>query len=194
MFFMSIEQMRVAIEETSGFGEFVKSNPDSYLGIGFFIIDLQNDGASQRSLDYYIPSNKKIASFDLLGNHKISEQLVEKKLEPLGEVMLDVDRVIDIIRAELNKREILLGLQKIIAIVSRKDLEVVWNVNVILTNTDFVKLRVRDIDGVVSKFELINLMSLITSIKKPAIGERIDFYDIKTDSGGSNNESKKSLG
>ncbi len=170
--------MRVTIENTPGFKDFHKSNPDAYLGIGFFIIDFQNESASQRSLDYYIPSTKKIASFDLAGNHKISEQLVEKRLDELGEIRLGVDEVVEIIKAELNKKEILLGLQKVIAVVQKKDLEVVWGVNAILTNTDFIKIRVRDSDSVVSKFELINLMSLISTVKKPLVDEKLEFYEI----------------
>ena len=169
---------RGSIEKTNGFREFIKANSDSYLGIAFFVIDFQNDSASQRSLDYYMPSTKKIASFDLSGNYKVSEQLVEKRLDPLDDVRLGIEEVIAIIREELNKKEILLGIQKVIAVLQKKDLEVVWSVNVILTNTDFIKIRIRDNDSTISKFELINLMSLISTVKKPAVGEKLEFYDV----------------
>src|SRR3989344_5337005 len=98
---MDLLEMKRVVESTDGFREFIKSNPDSYLSIGFFVIDFQNDNASQRSLDYYMPSSKKIASFDLLGNYKISEQLVEKRLDPLDEVRLGIDEIISVIKGEL---------------------------------------------------------------------------------------------
>jgi len=163
--------MKDAVESTEGFEKFLKSHPDAYAGIGFFIWDYEDSTKNVENLDYYIPSNGKIASFDIEGNNKISEQVVEKVVEPLGEVLMDTDQVRELVKAELNKREILFGIQKIIAVLQRKDLEVSWNLSCILTNTDFAKIRIRDADSFVTKFEIINLMSLISLGKKP------DFID-----------------
>jgi hypothetical protein len=179
---MNIKEMQAVIESTQGYREFMEKYPDAYLAIGFFIIDFDNESATQKQLDYYIPSRKKIGSFDLLGNYKVSEQLVEKELLPMGNATLGVDEVIEIVKSELNKREILLGLQKVIAILSRIDMELSWSVNVILTTTDFIKMKVKDDDSSVGKFEMINLASLIKIRKKPqTVDGDVQFYEIKPD-------------
>jgi len=188
---MSIREMKWQVENTNGFKKFISENPDAYLGAGFFIIDFEKEEASQRQMDYYIPSSKKIASFDLTGNYKVSEQLVEKPLEEIGaeEAKLSVDDVIEIVKAELNKREILLGIQKIIAILQKKDLEVSWHLSCILTGTDFAKVRIRDSDASVAKFEQINLMSLMDIRKK---GDNLPFD--KMERGKTEDESERNMG
>ncbi len=169
------------------FKDFISQYPDAYPGAGFFIIDFENTDASQRHLDYYIPQEKKIASFDLMGNHKISEQLIEKPLQDLGEIKLSIDDVIQIIRDELLRRDIKLGIKKVIAVLQVSNLELLWSISCILSNTDFAKMRILDSDSIVKKFEIISLMSLINVKKKQPI-EKVDvggvvdgsveFYDI----------------
>jgi len=163
---MKIRDMHEYISATKQFKEFIAENPDSYFGAGFFIINLEDNDSSQRHLDYYLPSTKKIASFDLMGNFKISEQLVERPLEPIDEVRLSVDEVVEIVNKELEKREINVKLQKVIAVLQKKDMELSWNLSCILSNTDFAKMRIKDLDSSIVKFEMINLRDLISVRKK----------------------------
>ena len=173
---MKIRDMHDYIKNTKQFQEFINGSPDAYFGAGFFIIDFQNPNANEEQLDYYIPSTKKIASFKLSGEFKISEQLVEKPLEEIGmdEVKLSIDDIIEIVKAEMNKKEIAQGIQKIIAVLQKINLELLWSISAILTSSDFAKIRIRDIDASIAKFEKINLMSLIDLRKKADVMDKKD--------------------
>ncbi len=180
---MKIRDMHDYIKNTKQFQEFINGSPDACFGAGFFIIDFQNPNANEEQLDYYIPSTKRIASFKLSGEFKISEQLVEKPLDEIdiNEVKLSIDDIIEIVKAEMNKREIAVGMQKIIAVLQKINLEVIWSISAILTSSDFAKIRIRDIDASVAKFEKINLMSLIDVRSKKPLNDKIDDKNILTD-------------
>ena len=71
---MKIQPYITKLNDSKIYKEFAKNYKDSFLVAGFFILDLEM-GKNLHQIDYYVPSQKKVAAFSLDGN--ISMQLLE---------------------------------------------------------------------------------------------------------------------
>ncbi len=166
--------------------DFQKKNDDSFLIAGFFILDLETQ-KNLHQIDYYIPSQKKIAAFTVDGGVKMQvldlmkADIVPEKLDI--KTNIDLDALPGILEDEMKNRSITEEIKKIIAIVQTIDGKKIWNLNCILSGMGILKAHVEDESQTVLKMEKSNLMDYM---KKLPIGDAI-----KLQTPGS--ESKKDL-
>jgi len=99
------------------FKKFMKDNKDAYLCSGFFVIDkdLKNPDNKQH-FDYYIPSSKKMFSFQLEDGIKIVpvEMLNRKVPEKISKHEFDFGEIEKMIEEEMEKQNVKNKIQKII--------------------------------------------------------------------------------
>ena len=99
------------------FKNFMKDNRDAYLCSGFFVIDkdLKNPDNKQH-FDYYVPSSKKMFSFQLEDGIKIVpiETLNKKVPEKISKSEFDFGEIEKMIEEEMEKQNVKNKIQKVI--------------------------------------------------------------------------------
>ena len=99
------------------FKNFMKDNRDAYLCSGFFVIDKNTKNPDNKQhFDYYIPSSKKMFSFQLEDGIKIVpiDTLNKEIPEKISKHEFDFDEIEKIIEEEMEKQNVKSKIQKII--------------------------------------------------------------------------------
>ncbi len=105
------------------FDKFIKENKDAFPVSGFFVLDLVGKD-SQQHFDYYIPSTKKLFSFQLeKGGEPVPIELVEgfKANKIAMNYNFDFKDVDALIQEEMEKKEIKNKIQKFLFSLQIKD-------------------------------------------------------------------------
>ena len=163
---MKIQPYISKLNKSSKFKEFVQQNPNAYMAAGFFVLDFQ-ENKNVHQIDYYIPNNKKMATFELDKgvDMKISEAV--NKTTPIkidGKTKLDLDILKGIVEDEMKNRTITHKLQKIIAVLQNLNGKLIWNLNCITSDMGVIKLHIDDETHSVLKFETISLFDIVKKI------------------------------
>lgn len=148
------------------FKQFEKKNKKAYLCAGFFVLDFEL-GKNLHHIDYYIPSNKKIATFALDKGikMKISEAVTKKKPEKLeGKSKTDLDALKEIIEDEMKNRTVTEEIKKIIAILYSVEGKKLWHINCILSGFGILKVHLDDESSSVIEFEKTSLTDIMRKI------------------------------
>ena len=104
------------LKNSENFKEFIKKNKDAFACSGFFIIDKQGEGNKQH-FDYYIPSGKKMISFQLEDNCSIVPVEMIDKTEPEKVYLnceFDFDDIEKLIQDKMNQRGVKNKIQKLL--------------------------------------------------------------------------------
>ena len=111
---MNIQFYTEKLFSSDEFKSFMKKNKDAYLCSGFFVIDKNGDDNKQH-FDYYIPSSKKMFSFQLEGGIKMVpiEMLNEKIPKKISKPEFDFSNMEIMIQKEMEKQNIKNKIQKI---------------------------------------------------------------------------------
>lgn len=102
--------------DSEEFKKFKKENKDAYLCSGFFSIDRQGKD-NQQHFDFYVPSNKKMFSFQLEKEFEIvplenyGEMIPEKLSEKIN---FDFDEIEDIIINKMKEENVNKQVQKLL--------------------------------------------------------------------------------
>jgi len=104
------------LNSSDNFKSFMKKNPGAFLCSGFFIIDKQGIDNKQH-LDFYLPSSKKIYSFQLENNMQLVP--IESRNDIIPEKIsmncdFDFDEIENLISQEKEKHNIKNKIQKIL--------------------------------------------------------------------------------
>lgn len=139
---------------------------DAFIIAGFFVLDLEF-GKHIHQIDYYIPSQKKVAAFTL--DDKVSVQILEtmtsKKPEKLDiKTKIDLDALQGILEDEMKNRNITDSIRKIIAVVQNIDGKKIWNLNCVLTGMEILRAHVEDESKTVLKMERSSIMDYIRKV------------------------------
>ena len=114
---MNIQFYMEKLSLSEEFKNFMKDNRDAYLCSGFFVIDkdLKNPDNKQH-FDYYIPSSKKMFSFQLEDGIKIVpiDTLTKEVPEKISKHEFDFGEIEKIIEEEMEKQNVKSKIQKII--------------------------------------------------------------------------------
>ncbi len=167
---MKIQPYIEKLEVSPEYKEFKQKYHDSFLVAGFFILDYET-GQNMHQIDYYIPSEKKVAAFTLA--EQIAVQILELMDERVPEQLdertnIDLDALKGIIEDEMKNRSITEEIKKMIAVVQRVQGKVIWNVNCILSGMELLKSHVDDLSETVLKMERSSVMDYLKKI--PAQG------------------------
>ncbi len=157
------------LKDSEIFKKFMKENPSAFLCSGFFVIDKTGKEGNKQHFDYYVPSIKKMFSFQLEDNVRLVpiEVFNENVFE---EISLDYDfdfqdiekKIIREIEEKGIKTEIqkiLLSLQKL----KGKDFLVG---TVFISALGMIKINVSLPDKKIVKFEKKSFFDMLKIIKK----------------------------
>ena len=160
------------LNSSDAFREFKEKYPASFMIAGFFVLDLEV-GQNVHQLDYYVPSEKKIAAFSL--DKHVTVQLLEmignKKPEELDiKTKIDLDALQGILEDEMKNRNMTEEIKKIIAVLQTVDGKKVWNLNCVLSGMEILKAHIDDDSKTVLKMEKISLMDIMKKVPTNMMG------------------------
>ncbi len=154
------------LKNSEHYKEFRKKYDDAYLFAGFFVLDLENR-QEMHQLDFYVPSEKKVAAFTLakkaepqllsLLNSKVPEQLDASS-------SIDLDALYGILEDEMKNRSISDDIKKIIAVLQVIDGKKVWNLNCVLSGMGILRAHVDDESKTILKMEKVSLLDVMKKI------------------------------
>jgi len=151
------------LEQSSKYKEFNSKYPESFPIAGFFILDFES-GKNMHQIDFYVPSQKKIAAFTLDG--KVDLQLLEMLNKKVPEKLdiksnIDLEAIKGILMDEMHNRGFSEDIKKIIVILQQIDGKKIWNAHCVLTGMEIVKSHIDDETKTILRIEKISIMDLI---------------------------------
>jgi len=169
---MKIKPYVEKLEQSEEYKNFKIKYPDSFLIAGFFVLDLEG-GSNIHQIDFYVPSEKKIAAFTLDGEItiKLLETMNEKIPEKLDlETKIDLDALQGILTDEMKNRGISEEIKKIIAVIQNIEGKRIWNLNCVLTGMEILKSHIEDDSKTVLKLERSSLIEIMKKMpQQPAM-------------------------
>lgn len=166
---MKLQPYIEKLENAPEYKDFKQKHPDSFLVAGFFIIDFET-GKNLHQIDYYVPSEKKVAAFTL--DDKIMMQMLNLMDDRIPEELdirtnIDLDALNGIIEDEMKNRGLTEEIKKMIAVIQTVEGRKVWNVNCILSGMEILKTHVADNSEIVLKMEKSSVMDYIKKMPGP---------------------------
>ena len=153
---MEILSLFKELKERECYNKFITEYPEAFFCAGFFIISDEGDKAQ---LDFFIPKEKKMASFEYpFNDFKIHEDEIKeaKPLENLEEIKIEIHELKDFVEKKTQKK-----FKKIIAVLQNK----IWNLTC-LNGLDMTRMKVDAFSREVTKNEKSNLMSFM-GVRRP---------------------------
>lgn len=166
---MKIQPYIEKLEESQEYKDFKSKYPDAFLAAGFFVLDLEG-GTNIHQIDFYVPSEKKIAAFSLDGEIKVKllETLNEKIPQELDMgTNIDLDALSGILTDEMKNRGISENIRKIIAVIQNIDGKRIWNLNCVLTGMEILKSHIEDDSQTVLKIEKSSILEIMKKMPSP---------------------------
>lgn len=159
------------LENSEEYKNFKVQYPDSFLVAGFFVLDLEG-GMNIHQIDFYVPSEKKIAAFSLDGeiNVKLLETLTDKVPEELDlNTNVDLDALSGILTDEMRNRGMSEDIRKIIAVIQNIDGKRIWNLNCVLTGMEILKSHLEDETQTILKIERTSVIDIMKKMQAPPL-------------------------
>ena len=150
------------------FQSFVKENPSAYFCSGFFSID-KIENHSKQHFDYYVPSIKKIFSFQLENEIKlVSIEMIDDKVPEkiLVDCDFDFEKVEKIILSEMIYKGIKNKLQKILLSLQNSDGKDVLVGTVFISGLGMLKIRISLPETKIIEFEKKSFFDMMKIVKK----------------------------
>lgn len=165
---MSIQKFIDKLEGSNVYKEFKNKHKDNYMTAGFFILDLES-GNNVNQLDFYVPSEKKVAAFTL--GKEINLQMLDMITEKLPEKLekkskIDLDALPGILEDEMKNRSITEEIKKVIAVLQCIGGKKIWNVSCILSGMEILRAHVEDESETVLKMERTSMMDIMKAVPK----------------------------
>lgn len=164
---MKIQPYVSKLEKSREYKEFIGQYPDSFLVAGFFVLDLE-EGKNVHQVDFYVPSQKKIAAFALDG--EVSVKLLEmmnskKKPEKLNlKTKIDLEALPGILMDEMRNRGMSEEIKKVIAVIQNIDGKKIWNLNCVLSGMEILKSHIEDDSKTVLKIEKTSILDIMKKL------------------------------
>ncbi|MBS3090816.1 hypothetical protein J4217_00010 [Candidatus Pacearchaeota archaeon] len=177
------------LEKSKEYKDFRKKYKNSFMAVGFFVLDLEL-GKNIHQLDFYVPSEKKIAAFTLDSGVKV--QLLETMNNKVPEKLdmntnVDLDALHGILEDEMKNRNITDEIKKIVAILQNIDGKKLWNLNCVLSGMQILRAHVDDASKSVLKMERLSMMDLMQKVPgnmlKEAVKGKMSKDDVKSELG-----------
>ncbi|MFH1802456.1 MAG: hypothetical protein ABH864_03315 [archaeon] len=160
------------LEASEEYKNFKIKYSDAFLAAGFFVLDLEG-GANIHQIDFYIPSEKKIAAFSL-DTKETTVKLLETLNDKVPEVLdmntnIDLDALSGILTDEMKNRGISENIRKIIAVIQNSDGKRIWNLNCVLTGMEILKSHIEDESQTVLKIEKASILDIMKKMPAPKL-------------------------
>jgi hypothetical protein len=173
---MKIQPYVEKLGSSKEYAKFKDKHKDAFLVAGFFVLDFETE-QNLYQIDYYIPSQKKVAAFTL--DDKIAIQIMETMNDKIPEELdmqtnIDLDALKGILEDEMKNRNMTEEIKKIIAVLQNIDGRKVWILNCVLSGMEILKSHVEDESKTVLKMEKASVLDLIKKLPgsaKAALGQ-----------------------
>lgn len=152
---MNLQFYKEKLENSKQFKQFKKNNPQAYLASAFFTFDLVKN-TQESQLDYF--NKGKFMTFQLDNEIIMKEQEPMKKANPknLPDSSLDLAKLPEIVKKQLEKNKVQEKPSKIIAILTCEDNQPIFSLNCITSSMSVIKIKLDD-KGSCIRFEKLNL-------------------------------------
>jgi len=163
---MKIQPYIEKLNNSQTFKKFTTKHPDAFFSAGFFVLDFV-EKKNLHQIDYYLPKEKKMATFALDGNVQMKKSETANKKVPgkiHEDIKLDLDILKGVVTDEMKNRSITKKIQKIIAVLQKVDGKLIWNLNCITTDMGVIKVHLEDKSRSILKFEQINLFDVVKKL------------------------------
>ncbi len=171
---MKIQPYVQKLENSNKYKQFRKEYSDSFLVAGFFVLDYES-GNNVHQIDYYVPSKKKVAAFNLDGEVEVrlldmmQKEKVPEKLDLKTKV--DLDALKGILEDEMKNRNITESVKKCVAVIQTLNGKKLWVLNCVLSGMEILKAHVDDDSRTVLKMEKASMLDYIK--KLPGTGKTV---------------------
>lgn len=154
------------LNNSSQYTSFAKEHRDAFMVAGFFVLDFEA-GQNLHQIDYYIPSEKKVAAFTL--DHGVTMQLLGMLNHQAPERLdlkakTDLDALKGILQDEMKNRSITEEVKKIIAVIQSVQGRKIWSVNCVLSGMGILRATIEDESQTILKMEKSSLFDYIKKI------------------------------
>lgn len=163
---MKIKPYIDRLNSSKEFKEFKEKYRDAFMTAGFFVLDLEF-GKNIHQIDYYVPSEKKVAAFTL--DRGVVVQLLDTLSGKLPEHLdintkVDLDALQGILQDEMKNRSITEEIKKIIAIVQNIEGKKIWNLNCVLSGMEILRAHIDDESQTVLKMDKSSILDYVRKI------------------------------
>ena len=168
---MKIQPYVQKLEASNTYKKFRRDYSESFLVAGFFILDYESS-ANMHQIDYYVPSKKKVAAFNLDGEVEVklldmtSKDKTPEKLDIKTKV--DLDAIKGILEDEMKNRNITETIKKCVAVIQVVDGKKLWVLSCVLSGMEILKAHIDDNSRTVLKMERASMLDYVK--KMPGIG------------------------
>ena len=171
------------LENSQAYKKFRKDYMDAFPVAGFFVLDYEA-GSNIHQIDYYVPSKKKVAAFNLDGNVEVrllDMMHPDKKPEKLDiKTKIDLDALKGILEDEMKNRSITENIKKCVAVIQMIDGKKLWILNCILSGMEILKAHIEDESKTVLKMEKANMLDYVKKIPMQQLGgQKISKEDLQ---------------
>jgi hypothetical protein len=171
---MKIQPYIEKLNSSTAFKQFQEKYKDSFLVAGFFVLDFET-GKNIHQIDYYIPSEKKVAAFSLDDDVvlQILNMMTDKTPEKLDiKTNIDLDALKGIIEDEMKNRSITEDIRKVIAIIQTIEGKKIWVLNCILSGMEILKAHIDDDTQTILMMEKSSVLDYIKKIPGAAVSPK----------------------
>jgi hypothetical protein len=161
---MKIQPYIQKLESSEAYKKFIKDNSESFLVAGFFVLDYET-GVNIHQIDYYVPSRKQVAAFNLDGDVQVrlldmmSKDKVPQKLEI--KTKIDLDAIKGILEDEMKNRSITETIRKCVAVIQMVDGKKLWVLSCVLSGMEILKAHIDDDSKTVLKMEKASILDYV---------------------------------
>jgi len=169
---MKIQPYVEKLSNSEAFKDFQKKYDDAFLVAGFFVLDFET-GQNIHQIDYYLPSEKKIAAFTL--DDKVVLQILDtmspnKVPEKLDlRTNIDLEAIKGILQDEMKNRSITEEIKKVIAVIQTVEGKKIWILNCILSGMEILKAHIDDESKTVLMMEKASVLDYIRKVPRDAL-------------------------
>ena len=164
---MKIQPYIQKLESSVKYKKFKEEHSDSFIVAGFFVLDYET-GTNIHQIDYYVPSKKKVAAFNLDGEVEVrlldmmQKEKVPEKLDL--KTKIDLDALKGILEDEMKNRNITENVKKCVAVIQTINGKKLWVLNCVLSGMEILKAHVDDESHTVLKMEKSYMLDYIKKI------------------------------
>ncbi len=154
------------LNNSSQYSSFAKEHKDAFIVAGFFVLDFEA-GQNLHQIDYYVPSEKKVAAFTL--DHGVTMQMLGMLNNQTPEMLdlktrTDLDALKGILQDEMKNRSITEEVKKIIAVIQSIQGKKIWSINCVLSGMSILRASIEDETQTILKMEKSSLFDYIKKI------------------------------
>jgi hypothetical protein len=170
---MKIQPYVQKLQASEKYKKFINEHKESFVVAGFFVLDYET-GMNVHQIDYYVPSKKQVAAFNLDGEVEVRlldmmhKEKVPEKLDLRTKV--DLDAIKGILEDEMKNRNITESIKKCVAVIQMVDGKKLWVLNCVLSGMEILKAHVDDESRTVLKMERASMLDYVK--KMPALPQQ----------------------